>query len=755
MISPEHGSSSARVAETVLSVEGMDCASCAARVEKALRGAGGVEWCAVNLAAGRALVRFDPQVAGPADFVRAVNEAGYQASLEPAPASAAAGEHRRFLQQQQHAAQWLRRALIGLALWVPVEAIHWGMYLAGAEHKALLHWLAAASGTLALVLVGGGFYRQAAAALRRGTSNMDTLIAMGATVAWLYSAVAFGGHLAGWWRVLPALYFTEASALLALISLGHWLEARARLRAGAAIRELLNLAPATALLVDDQGSAREIPVAAVQVGDRFLVRPGDRIPVDGVVVEGESLVDESMLTGESMPVAKKPGDALSAGTANHNGRLIVRATRVGADTALAQIVQLVEHAQSTRPPVQRLADRVAAVFVPAVLLVALATGVGWYVAGTLSGWHAARTWATIANAVCSVLIIACPCALGLAVPAALMVGLGRGASRGILIRDIDAIQHAESVDIVVFDKTGTITEGKPAVVAVRSLDGNMSDEQVLRLAAAAEQYSEHPLAAAIVRKARESGLDIPDCTGFASEAGLGVRAEVEGLRVIVGSETVVRAAAESAPDPPAAGRTRVWVALDDAGDSPRPVGFIELHDPPRSDAPLAVAELHRMGLRTMLLTGDNEAAALAVARSVGIDEVRAGVPPAGKAEVIAALRRQGVRVAMAGDGINDAPALAAADLGIAIGSGSDVAKETGGIVLAASSLRGIPTAIRLSRLTMRKIRQNLFFAFFYNVVAIPLAAAGLLSPAIAAAAMAMSDVTVIGNALLLRRARID
>jgi Cu+-exporting ATPase len=492
------------------------------------------------------------------------------------------------------------------------------------------------------------------------------------------------------------------------------------------------------------------------------------------VVDGRSTVDESLLTGEPLPVVRTKGDTVIGGTINKDGRLVVRVTRTGGETALAHIVKLVEHAQSSKPPVQKLADRIAAIFVPVVLGIALVTGVGWYVWGTTHGWAPAETWAVIAKAVCSVLIIACPCALGLAIPAALMVGIGRGAKRGILIRDIDALQQAEKIDTVVLDKTGTVTEGKPVVAEVVSLDGVPEDE-VLRLAAAAEQFSEHPLACAIVTHARERGLGLPEPDSFNSEPGLGVEATVAGRDLLVGSpELLARGGGNGTVKLPSengsAAATRVYVAVRERDGSVKPLGLITLKDRVKPDSKAAVAELHRMGLRTALLTGDNRETAEAIAREVGIDDLRANVKPGEKAAVIHELQglspagpdrqpatgnRQSHYVAMVGDGVNDAPALAQADLGIAIGSGSDVAKEVGDIVLVSGSLHGVPAAIRLSRATMRTVRQNLFFAFVYNVLAIPLAAFGVLNPLIAAAAMALSDVTVIGNALLLRRSKID
>lgn len=772
----EHG-----IREATIAVTGMDCASCVAHVSKAARSVAGVEACDVNLARGRAVVRFDPARTDPEHVAEAISQSGYGAQPEDLSISAAYAEEQRLTRQQAHARAWLRRALAGAALWLPVELTHWILYVTAPHATAhgWMNWVALAASTVALVYVGSGFYRGAWAALKRGTSNMDTLIAMGSTVAYLYSLVAFVGYLLGQWA-LPNLYFMEAAGLLALISFGHWLEARARDKAGSAIRELLKLAPATALRLEDDASVdgpkaenqkskvSEVPVSQVHVGARLLARPGDSIPVDGVVIEGESEVDESMITGEALPVSKAVGDSVIGGTVNQNGYLIIRATKVGAETALAQIVSLVESAQSSKPPVQQLADRISAIFVPAVLGIALITGIAWYGWGTTHGWPVFATWAKIAQAVCSVLIIACPCALGLAVPATLMVGLGRGARRGILARDIDTLQSAEHIDTVVLDKTGTITHGKPAVTRVLAVNGQPGQE-LLRLAAAAEQYSEHPLARAIVAEAQRAGLGIPDIQSFSSESGFGVIAQLDGRKTLVGNTTLLRKHGIAEPEQmlraavpvldDSAVLTFVHVAAVDNGRAEY-LGAIGLSDQIKPDSVQAIGELHRLGLRTVLLTGDNRATAEAIARQVGIDQVHAEVKPDQKAQVIRDLQNCDgsvgrCHVAMVGDGINDAPALAAADLGIAIGSGSDIAKETGGIVLVSGSLHGVGTAIRLSRATMRKIRQNLFLAFIYNVLAIPLAAFGLLNPLIAASAMALSDVTVLGNALLLRRTRID
>jgi Cu+-exporting ATPase len=760
-----------------LDIGGMTCASCVAHVQKAARAVPGVDAAEVNLARGRAVVHFDPGRTNPARISEAITAAGYPAAPQESGIEAQNAEAKRLQRQMHEARAWFRRAVVGVLLWLPLEAIHWGLRAFGPAHyhpmpaeRLWMGWAALVASTIAIVYVGSRFYASAFRALRMRTSNMDTLISLGATVAYGYSLIYFVAGLVGWLSP-PAedqLYFMEASGLLALISLGHWLEARARQSAGSAIRELLNLAPSVAIRFDENNEPKEVAAGELRVGDRVLVRPGDRLPADGVVVEGRSSVDESMITGEPMPATRAVGDEVIGGTVNGEGRLIVRVTRSGSQTALAQIVQLVETAQSSKPPVQKLADQVAAVFVPSVLGIALLTGLGWYAWGAAHHWSSGAIWGQVAMTVCSVLIIACPCALGLAVPTALMVGTGRGAKKGILIRNIDALQKAERVDTVVLDKTGTVTRGKPVVGEVIAMNG-MAVDEVLRLAAAAEQFSEHPLARAVTDAAKARGLVPPDPEGFTNEPGLGVIAEVGGRKLLVGSAALLRAHGDASEEQVAAsapGSTHVFVAQQAPAGGIDRLGLIAVSDQVKEDSARAIRHLHRIGLRTVLLTGDNRAAAEAIARQVGIDEVYAEVKPGEKAQVMRALQshsnqqseirnQQSSSVAMVGDGINDAPALAQADLGIAIGSGSDIAKEAGDIVLVSGSLTGVASAIKLSRATMRKIRQNLFLAFIYNVVAIPLAAFGVLNPLIAAGAMALSDVTVVGNALLLRRTNID
>lgn len=759
--------------ETALTIEGMSCASCVAHVQKAIESVPGVKHSAVNLARGRAVVQFDPSATNPKQIAMAVEQTGYHSM--PETADSGAMEEGRVLAQQKHAQQWLRRTIAGFILWLPVEAAHWILQAMGRPQHMMIAWVGFITATIAIIYVGELFYRSAWKAAVRGTSNMDTLIALGASVAYGYSLTAFAGYKFGAWSALPHLYFMESSGLLALISLGHYMEARARGSAGSAIRQLLDLAPPMALRLKaparfgDGANKGELsfdsaPLSSLGVDDQILVRPGDRVPIDGVVIDGKSSVDESMLTGESIPVTRKVGDEVFGGTQNIDGRLIVRVSKTGDETALAQIVHLVESAQSAKPPVQVLADRIAAIFVPIVLCIALVTGVGWYAWAAAHGWVAWQTWGTIANAVCSVLIIACPCALGLALPAAIMVGTGIGARRGILISDIDALQNAEKIRTVVLDKTGTLTHGKPVVRSIHSNNG-IDAEALLRLAAAAEMYSEHPIGRAIVSEARGRGLTWEPPGEFINKPGQGVLAEIDGQKIFVGNggflaemnprNGLPKNESVSADGNTTSAPTGTSIQVGRVTDAGvELIGQIGVADSVKSDSTAAVAALHAMGLRTVLLTGDSESAARQIAEQVGIQDVRAGVRPDQKAAVIRELQSTGQKVAMIGDGINDAPALAQADLGLAMGTGSDIAKATGGIVLTSGSVTGAVAAIRLSRLTMRTIRQNLFFAFAYNVLAIPLAASGLLSPLIAAAAMAFSDVTVIGNALRMRVKKI-
>lgn len=717
-------------------VGGMHCGSCVAHVEGALRRVPGVVDAGVNLATEQAAIRFDPARVGVGQLEEAVRGAGYEAraigqdpgaggSLDGGVVAAEReGDQRPGLPSApvdpsaSESAGWGRAALIGISLAAPVVVL--GMFVPGR-----------ASGVLQLVLtgvlqavIGRRYYAGAWRAARHGRADMDSLVAIGTTAALLYSTwtLAHGDE---------HFYFDTAAVILALIAVGKWMEIRARGEARRALRALLDLRPPTAIVERGDGEV-EVSVGQVRPGDVVVVRPGARVPVDGEVVEGSSVVDESMVTGEPMPVERGVGAAMIGGTVNQAGALRVRATRVGAESLLGQIADLVDRAQASKANVQRLADGVAGVFVPVVLGVSLLTVVGWGVAGE---------WPAGIRAAIAVLIVACPCALGLATPTAVMVGSGVGARRGILFRNVAVLERVGGLDTVVLDKTGTLTEGRPDVAAVEAIDGRSLDD-VLRLAGAVEAASEHPVARAIVRAA---GDGVPRASRFKSETGGGVRGVVEGREVEVG---------RPGPGDPmdwigglaAGGRTVVVVR--EAGTA---IGAIALADRVRPGAEAAVGELRRLGMRVVLLTGDSEGAAREVAGAVGIGEVVAGVLPHEKAARVRAMQERGARVAMIGDGINDAPALAAADVGVAMGTGTDIAKEAGDIVLVSGDIGLAPEAIRLSRAMMGRIRAGLAWAFLYNAALVPLAALGWLHPMLAAGAMSLSSVSVVANALALRR----
>ncbi len=633
---------------------------------------------------------------------------------------------------------------------------------------ALPRWLHGSNGkwvelilSAPVVLWGGWpFFVRAVQAARHGTANMFTLIGLGTAAAWGYSAVAtaapdlFPAGFRDAHGVVP-VYFEAAAVIVTLVLLGQVLELRARRSTGAAIRALLGLAPATARRVRPDGGEEDVPLADVQVGDKLRVRPGEKVPVDGTVEDGSSPVDESMLTGEPVPVTKRPGDPVIGGTVNTTGSFVMIATKVGGETVLARIIHLVGEAQRSRAPVQKLADAVAAWFVPAVVAVAVVTFIVWAAFGPAP----ALAYALV-NAV-AVLIIACPCALGLATPMSVTVGIGRGATEGILFRSADALERMEKVDTVVVDKTGTLTEGKPRLVTVEAR--GVPEAELLRLAAGLEQGSEHPLAAAVAAGARERGAAPAKVEGFESVPGKGVRGRIDGQAVVVGNRAMLEAAGVPPGELPERaealrrdGQTVVFVAVDG-----RPVGLLGVADPVKATTPEAVRLLHDSGVRIVMLTGDGRTTAEAVARKLGIDRVFAEVLPDEKLRVVRDLQAQGRVVAMAGDGVNDAPALAAADVGIAMGTGTDVAMESAPVTLVKGDLRGIARARRLSRATMRNIRQNLVFAFAYNLLGVPVAAGVLypvfgllLSPMIAAAAMSLSSVSVVANALRLRAARV-
>ena len=718
----------------------MTCASCANRIERSLNKLEGVS-ATVNFATEKATVEVEPGAAGRDEVVRAVERAGYHAVLpvdRAEDARAADTEDARAADRPADpATALLRRLAISAALTLPVLALS---MIAALQFDGW-EWAALALATPVVVWGAWPFHRAAFAGARHGAATMDTLISLGVSAAWLWSVyvLLFDGS--------EEVYLEVASGITVAILAGRYLEARAKRRAGAAVAALLELGAKDVAVLGEDGAERRVPIEALRPGDRFVVRPGEKVATDGVVEEGASAVDQSLLTGESVPVEKQPGDEVAGATLNAGGRLVVRANRVGADTALAQIARLVAEAQSGKAPVQRLADRVSAVFVPAVIAIALATLAGWLIAGEDAS--AAFTAAV------AVLIIACPCALGLATPTALLVGTGRGAQLGLFIRGPEILESTRRVDTVVLDKTGTLTTGRMSVVEVTPAAGTDRAE-LLRIAGALEDASEHPIAQAIARAARAELGGLPQVEAFANREGHGVEGMVEGRGVQIGRPVLmaewglaiqgdVEAARRRAEEQ---GRTAVIAAWDNAVR-----GVIAVADTLKETSPAAVADFRELGLEPILLTGDNETTARAIAAEAGIERVIAEVLPSQKADVIRALQAEGRTVAMAGDGVNDAPALAQADLGLAIGTGTDVAIEASDLTLVSGDPSAAVDAIRLSRATLRTIKQNLAWAFGYNVAALPLAAAGLLSPLIAAFAMGLSSVSVVANALRLRKFR--
>jgi Cu+-exporting ATPase len=729
------------------SVTGMSCAGCAAAIERSLRKVPGVREAAVNLATGRATVLYDERLAGRRELAKAVRDAGY--GVAPPAEEAGAGAAKAYLS--------LRASVLwggALALVIFLGSMrHWFPWMPAVLQNFFVLWALA---TPVQFVLGLRFYRPAWSALRHGTANMNTLVAVGTTAAYVFSAAAtvFPGFFrqAG---VEPQAYFDTSAVIVVLILFGRLLEARAKGRTSEAIRRLMGLRPRTARVLGPEGE-REVPVEEVRPGDVLVVRPGEKVPVDGVIVEGRTSVDESMITGESLPVDKGPGDEAVGATLNKWGSFRFRAVRVGEDTALARIVRMVEEAQGSKAPIQRLADVIAARFVPAVLVIAVMTFAVWALFGP-----APRLVFALLNFV-AVLIIACPCAMGLATPTAIMVATGRGAERGILVRSGESLETLHRVDAFVFDKTGTLTNGRPETADVLPAAG-VERAAILGLAASVENGSEHPLGQAVVRKARAEGVPVEAAEDFRALEGMGVEGVVGGKRVLVGSRRLLEAEgidgsalAADAERLAGEGKTVSFVAVDG-----RPAGLLGLADTLKAGARETVDALHRSGRRVVMLTGDNARTARALAAEAGIDDVRAEVLPGDKAEAIRALQAEGRRVAMVGDGINDAPALAQADVGLALGTGTDVAMASADITLMSGDLGAVLAAVALGRKAIRTIRQNLFWAFAYNVVGIPVAAGALypffgvlLDPMIASAAMALSSVSVVSNSLRLRRARI-
>ena len=756
----------AEVQETSFDVSGMNCASCVGRVEKALKKVPGVLDVNVNLATEKVTVRYLASEAGLRDFARAVERAGYGVVWSEEDVATEDAHQREY--------EKLRGNFLVAAALTALILIGSLPHMFGFMLSVPMAWLNAGLLVLATPVqfwAGWRFYEGAWGALKHGQANMNTLVAVGTSAAFLYSAVAtlapqlFAGR--------ADVYFDTSALIITLILLGRLLEARAKGRTSEAIKKLAGLQAKTACVVRGDGEV-DIPIEDVSVGDVVVVRPGEKVPVDGRVVFGESAVDESMITGESVPATKRPGDEVIGATVNASGSFHFRATKVGKDTALSQIISMVEEAQGSKAPIQRLADRISGVFVPVVMVLATLTLFVWWILGPEPAFtHALLNFV-------AVLIIACPCAMGLATPTSIMVGTGKGAESGILIKGGEALEGSYKLDTIVLDKTGTLTKGKPELTDVVASDG-LSEDELLRLVASAERGSEHPLGAAVVEGARRRGIALAEAENFSAVAGGGIRAQVDGHSVLVGNSRFLSEAGvpgdgsglagpgeELATD----GRTPMFVVVDG-----RPTGLVAVADTVKEESREAVERIHALGLEVVMMTGDNRWTAEAIARELGVDRVLAEVLPGDKADEVKRLQAEGKRVGMVGDGINDAPALAQSDVGIAIGTGADVAMEAADLTLISGDVRGAVRAIKLSKATVRNIKQNLFWAFAYNVLLIPVAAGvlypffaggtvpdllrpflgeyGFLNPVLDAAAMALSSVTVLGNALRLRRVKMS